>query len=89
MCRAAGKAQCKTCPDARPVVLPENEDSVTLWCEVCNTCWRIGVLGERLGLDYMQVEQVARWHEIELRTPRIRNGIRLLERLTMEMKSGA
>lgn len=87
MCQAAGKDQCATCPDARPQIWPENEDAVSLWCEVGNTCWRTGMLGERLGLDYMQVNQVAQWYEIDLRTPRIRNGIKFLERLTMEMKS--
>ena len=78
-----GSKECEGCENLRPRILPENQDVVRLWCEV-RTCWRIGPMGGLMGLDYAQVATVAGWCGIELRSPRIRSGLLLLEELELE-----
>lgn len=45
------------------------------------TQWRYaGMDGEPTGFDYAGVAECARWMGIDLRSPRIRNGLQTLEK---------
>ena len=82
-----GDRECEGCEQLRPEILPENREVVRFWGEITR-CWRIGPVGGLIGLDYAQVATVAGWCGLELRNPRIRNGLMFLEELELERSAG-
>lgn len=80
--RADPDPSCDDCPDPRyrPVpVLPANREAWHLFL-ACHTQQRQGALGGTIGLDYQGVAAAAAWLEIDLRIPRISDGLQQLER---------
>jgi hypothetical protein len=60
-----------------PRLRPRNRHVWRLWLAV-QTQWRFSS-GIATGLDYLGVAECARWLGLDLRTPRLRTGLQLLE----------
>ena len=72
---------CDQCPDPRfrPVpVLPANREPWQLFL-ACHTQVRQAGMGGIAGLDYQGVAAAARWLQLDLRIPRLLDGLQHLE----------
>lgn len=82
MCRRAFEQKqmeppCEGCENARPFLLPGNEDAWELFC-LCSSQLIVGMNGA-IGINYMAIYKVAETFGIEV-TPAVFNKIRTLEK---------
>ncbi|MCE5306374.1 MAG: DUF1799 domain-containing protein [Acidobacteriales bacterium] len=71
-----------TCPDRRPDLCPENLDIWEVW-SLASGQWRTTGFG-LLSMDWPAVAECAAWIGVDVRIPRVLEGLRRLERAVLD-----
>lgn len=78
-----GKTRCDSCPG--PLLLPDSVPPVVAY-QLCQTQWRVGGMGGRIGLDYSGCQIALAAHRERYELPPdsdVWEGLQVIERATM------